>query len=189
MVALSAEEFTLRRQEESVKLAMLFADVVHQSYGIVKRPKIACTVGSGHNNSFHIRLTSLDISAGVVPHTIGEFALNFEFKNCEEAIRWLVEALRAEKFTNFIERGFGGQAQTEFCLPSEIDQVVRVVQLITLAMFKLDPCVRTTRRCPDCRDSFSSPAYLYDDGQILTCIKCKHTFDRSLVSFPEPATV
>ena len=185
MVALSTEEFMLKRQAESVNLAMLFADVVHQSYGIIKRPKIACTVGSSHDNSFRVRLTSLDISAGVVLHTIGEFALNFEFKNYEEAIRWLVEALRAEKFVNFIERGFGGQDQTEFCLPSEINQVVRVVQLITLAMFKLDPCVRTTKHCPNCRASFSSPAYLYDDGELLTCIQCKLTFGRFLL---EPVT-
>ena len=185
MVALSTEEFTLKRQEESVKLAMLFADVIHQTYGIVKRPRIACTVGSGHNNSFHVRLTSLDISAGMVPHIIGEFSLGFEFKNNKEVIRWLFDALRAERFTNFIDRGIGWPVQTEISLPSEIDQVVRVVQLITLAMFKLDPCARTNKHCPDCRTSRSIPAYLYDDGQTLTCIQCKHTFDRSLL---EPVT-
>lgn len=181
MVAISTGEFKQRREAESVKLAMMFADVLHQNYGIVIRPNIVCHVSCGWKDTFTVRLHQTDVSAGVTPHEIGVFNLNFPFQNGPRVITWLRNSIA--------ERGLGDERRRHtddlkgfsFGLARDPEKVLQTVQLINIAMFTLDPCITTDRRCPHCPQSANDPAYLYDDGEVLTCARCDMTFGRHLL--------
>lgn len=181
MVAITTEEFKQKREAESVRLTMMFADVLHQYFGIILRPKIICRVSCHWKETFQVSLEQSDVSAGVTPHQIGSFSLNFPFQNGIRVTRWLRESIIRQGLGIELQRNNAGIKNFSFLLAGDPDKVVQVVQLINIAMFMLDPCITTDRRCPSCRQSDSDPAYLYDDGEVLTCARCDMTFGRHLL--------
>lgn len=181
MTAISTAEFKQRREAESVKLSMMFADLLHQHFGVVLRPKIACHVSCGWQDTFTVHLTQVDVSAGVTPHEIGQFSLNFPFQNGPRVISWLSSSIIGRGLGRDYGRRDNGIKNFSFLLENDPDKVVQAIQLINIAMFMLDPCITTDRRCPNCPQSRNDPAYLYDDGEALTCARCDMTFGRHLL--------
>ncbi len=181
MVAISTEEFFRKRQAESVNLVLMFADVLHQYYGFILHPKIVCHVSCHWKDSFRISLEQSDVSAGVTPHQLGQFSLDFPFQNGIRVMRWLRDSIIGQGLGIELQRHSAGIKNFSFLLAGDPHKVVQAVQLINIAMFALDPCVTTDKRCPHCPQSYGDPSYLYDDGEVLTCARCDMTFGRHLL--------